>query len=77
MSKILIIDDELPIRQWLSFSCSEILEGEDHYIETAQNAIVAMEKLTEQSYDIVFVDIKMPGMNGLELARKIREKNNL
>ena len=76
MSKILIIDDELPIRQWLSFSCSEILEGEDHYIETAQNAIVAMEKLTEQSYDIVYVDIKMPGMNGLELARKIREKNN-
>lgn len=73
MKRILIADDDFPIRDWLANSCREILEGEDVDICTAGNGEAALREFEKKPADIVFADIKMPVMDGLELTAKIRE----
>lgn len=69
MRKVLIIDDERPIRN----SLREILEYEKLKIEEATNAIEALEILKKSDFDLILCDIKMPGMDGIELLTKIQE----
>ncbi len=69
MSKILIIDDERPIRR----SLKEILEYEGHEVEEAENGKEAVEKLGSTKYDACFCDIKMPGMDGMEVLKSCQE----
>lgn len=69
MRKVLIIDDERPIRN----SLREILEYEKLKIEEATNAIEALEILEKSDFDLILCDIKMPGMDGIELLTKIQE----
>jgi DNA-binding NtrC family response regulator len=66
MAKILIIDDEKSIRRALR----EILEYEKYEVEEAEDGPSGLEKLRSNSYDLVFCDIKMPKMDGLELLEK-------
>jgi len=66
MSKILIIDDERSIRN----SLKDILEYEKYNIEEAEDGQIGLEKLKTGKYDLVFCDIKMPKMDGLELLEK-------
>jgi two-component system nitrogen regulation response regulator NtrX len=67
MSKILVIDDEESIRMALK----EILEFEEYKVDTAQDGKEALEMLRANDYDLAFCDIKMPGMDGIELLDKI------
>jgi len=66
---ILIVDDEKEIRHALSYALS--LDG--HHVITASDGNEALDILKNRSYDVVFADLKMPGMNGLELASCIKE----
>ncbi len=68
--KILITDDERAIRRALR----EILEFEGYQIEEAENGMDALKLLREQTFDLVFCDIKMPQLDGLELLSKIKEE---
>lgn len=63
MSKILIIDDERAIRRALR----EILEFEEFEVEEAENGKEGLDKAKSGSYDIIFCDIKMPEMDGMEV----------
>lgn len=63
MSKILIIDDERAIRRALR----EILEFEEFEVEEAENGKEGLEKAKSGAYDIIFCDIKMPEMDGMEV----------
>ncbi len=63
MSKILIIDDERAIRRALK----EILEFENFEVEEAEDGKQGVEKATASEYDIIFCDIKMPNMDGMEV----------
>lgn len=63
MAKILIIDDERAIRRALR----EILEFEDFQVDEAENGVEGLEKAKNTLYDIIFCDIKMPQMDGLEV----------
>ena len=63
MAKILIIDDEKSIRRALR----EILEFEEFEVDEAENGKEGVEKATKQYYDIIFCDIKMPQMDGMEV----------
>ncbi len=65
--KILIIDDEEIVLD----SCTEILAVEDYLINTANNGILGLELLEKVQPDIVFVDLKMPGLSGLDVLEKI------
>ncbi len=75
MNRILIADDDFPIRDWLSRCCREILNDENVEIVTAGNGQIAYEEFEDKQADIVFADIKMPVMDGLELTERIRQEN--
>ena len=68
-ASILIVDDETVVRD----SLGKWFEEEGYNVETATTARDALLKLPVQRWDVALVDIKMPGMDGLELQRKIRE----
>ena len=63
----LVVDDEEPARQELSYLLQQ--DRRVGSVRTAGSAAVALEMLTVQSADVVFCDIKMPGMDGIALAR--------
>ncbi|MCB2218756.1 MAG: sigma-54 dependent transcriptional regulator [Bacteroidetes bacterium] len=63
MATILIVDDERSIRNTLS----DILTNEKYEVDQAENGEVAVDKLSQNTYDAVLCDIKMPGMDGLEV----------
>lgn len=67
MGKILIVDDERAIRRALR----EILEFEDFQVEEAENGKEGLEKATSTTYDIIFCDIKMPMMDGMEVLDEL------
>ncbi len=68
MSDILIIDDEPGIRSALA----SILEDEKYRVHTAEDAIVGLEILEHEKIDLVFLDVLLPRMGGLEALEKIR-----
>ena len=67
MMQVLLIDDERAIRRALR----EILEFEGCVVEEAENGAQALEKLKTHTYELIFSDIKMPQMDGLELLDQI------
>ena len=67
--KILIVDDEKNIRLLLK----EELTDEGYDVVTAGNGAAALKMIQEERPDIVTLDIKMPGEDGLTILRKIRE----
>lgn len=71
MSKVLIIDDERPIRSTLR----DILEYEKLTVEEAENGTIGIESIKKTDFDLVLCDIKMPGMDGLEVLKKIQDIN--
>lgn len=69
MSKILIIDDERSIRRALR----EILEFENFEVQEAENGKEGLEKMLSTTFDMVFCDIKMPLMDGMEVLDEIQK----
>lgn len=69
MPKILVIDDEKPIRDALH----NILTAEQYQVDIVENGKKGLELLNENDYDVVLCDIKMPGMDGLEVMAKAAE----
>ena len=68
MSKILIIDDERSIRRTLK----EILEFENYEVEAVEDGIAGVKEALANSYDVIFCDIKMPQMDGMEVLTKLK-----
>jgi len=69
MKKILIVDDEESIR----FLYSEELQEDGFSVEVANNGEEALEKFSIFKPDLITLDIKMPGMDGIETLKRIRE----
>jgi DNA-binding NtrC family response regulator len=63
MSKILVVDDERAIRRALR----EILEFEEFEVDEAENGKQGLDKAKAEQYDVIFCDIKMPEMDGMEV----------
>jgi two-component system NtrC family sensor kinase len=68
-AEILVVDDESAIRQFLS----RILTNQGHRVDTIDNASDALEKLKSDRYKLILLDIKMPGMSGIELYEHIQK----
>lgn len=68
MAKILVIDDERPIRNTLK----EILEFEGYQVETAENGLKGVEMARKESYDLIYTDVKMPEMDGMEVLGALK-----
>ena len=69
MSRILVIDDERSIRNTLK----DILEYEKYEVDLAEDGIKALDKVKIAQFDIILCDIKMPGMDGIEVLEKLTE----
>ena len=67
--KILVVDDEGPIREMIKKGLSQ-MGGLN--AEVAQNGLEAIEKIEKDVFDLVLTDLKMPGMDGLELLKVIK-----
>jgi putative nucleotidyltransferase with HDIG domain len=69
--KILIVDDEDAIRDL----CSHILSSEGYHVIAASDGVGALEEVGRNDLDLLITDIKMPGMDGLELFERVKQLN--
>ncbi|MCE9578937.1 MAG: sigma-54 dependent transcriptional regulator [Deltaproteobacteria bacterium] len=71
LGRILVVDDEVNARTALA----ELLRDEGYEVETAADAFKALGKLDAFTPDVVVTDLKMPGMDGIELVKKVRAQD--
>jgi DNA-binding NtrC family response regulator len=67
--RILIVDDEEIVLR----SCQRILAGRDYEVDTAQEGRAALRRIDENNIDVLILDIKMPGVDGLEILQRVKE----
>ena len=70
--KILVVDDDALGRRLMHL----ILTKEGHRVDVAANGLEAVEAVKQNQFDIVFMDLNMPDMGGMEASRKIRDWEN-
>jgi CheY-like chemotaxis protein len=66
--KVLVVDDDPVIAK----SFDRVLSGKGYAVIMARDGDEALRKLRDENYDVVFTDIKMPGMSGIEVAERIK-----
>ncbi len=70
LRKVLVVDDDAVVGK----SFNRVLSKKGYVVTTVQNAHEALKQVREQSFDVVFTDIKMPGMDGVELAEQLKAR---
>ncbi|PKN08641.1 MAG: response regulator [Deltaproteobacteria bacterium HGW-Deltaproteobacteria-7] len=71
--KILVVDDEVSILDMIK----EVFESEGYTVLTAGSAEDALKIIQNESAWVMFLDIRLPGMSGVELCKKIRSKDQI
>jgi len=66
--KVLVVDDD-PV---VGASITRVLSAKGYAVISAADGPEALERIANEDYDVVYTDIKMPGMSGLEVARRVR-----
>ncbi|MDI1322869.1 MAG: response regulator [Algoriphagus sp.] len=74
--KILIVDDEAHIRMLIEQTLEE-LEDEGVEFFTAENGEMALEVINEEKPDLIFLDVMMPKLNGMEVCRRVKQEMGL
>jgi two-component system response regulator HydG len=67
-ANVLIVDDDIEMTETLS----DILKDLGHHVEVANDGLKAIEKIKAQTFDVILMDIKMPGINGVETYKRIK-----
>ena len=68
--KVLVVDDDPAVRK----SIDRVLTGKGYAVITAETGEEALRKLNEEKYDLVYTDIRMPGISGLEVAEQVKAR---
>lgn len=68
-TNILVVDDQIGMLE----TFTDILEDRDYNVATADDGFTAIKKVKEQSFDLIFMDIKMPGLNGVQTFRELKK----
>ena len=69
MTEILVVDDDFALQRMVRL----VLEKEGHSVRTADSAEIALVELRKKVPDLLLLDVRMPGMSGFDLCRKLRE----
>ncbi|MCD6138148.1 MAG: response regulator [Deltaproteobacteria bacterium] len=69
MKKLLVVDDEIAIRNMFQ----ETLRRAGYTVRLAESGEKALEILEKENIQVIFLDLKLPGMNGVDLCRRIRK----
>ena len=67
--KVLVVDDDAVVNK----SITRVLSGEGYQVRETMSGREALAELEHQQYDLVFTDIKMPGMDGLEMTSRVKK----
>ena len=67
-ANVLVVDDDIRLRKL----CTAFLQREGYSVATAENAEQAIEQVQASPFDLVLTDLKMPGMSGQELVRRLQ-----
>src|SRR5208283_5258757 len=70
LRKVLVVDDDPVVRK----SFDRVLSSKGYAVITAENGEEALRKLNEEKYDVVYTDIRMPGISGLEVAEQVKAR---
>ena len=70
LRKVLVVDDDAVVGK----SFNRVLSKKGYLVTTVDNAQEALKQVREQSFDVVFTDIRMPGMDGVELAEQLKAR---
>ena len=70
LRKVLVVDDDPVVGK----SFNRVLSGKGYIVVTAEDGYDALTKLQNETYDAVFTDLRMPGMNGLEVAERVKAR---
>jgi len=70
LRKVLVVDDDPVVRK----SFDRVLSNKGYAVITAESGEEALRKLDEERYDIVYSDVRMPGMSGLEVAENVKAR---
>jgi signal transduction histidine kinase/CheY-like chemotaxis protein len=68
--RILVVEDDAAIRQLFT----EVLSSEGHSVETVDSGVAALQSLSQYEYDLIFSDIKMPKLNGIDLYNNLKSQ---
>jgi two-component system alkaline phosphatase synthesis response regulator PhoP len=68
MAKILVIEDEKSIQQMVEYDLSQL----GHNVDVASDGLIGYQKAIKDVYDIIILDLMLPGMKGLEIAQKLK-----
>jgi len=71
--QLLIVDDDIDIRELLS----SFLSGHQYNIDTAANAVETDAQLAKKKFDLIILDVMLPGEDGLSICKRIRSKTNI
>src|SRR5215210_3468538 len=72
-ARILLVDDEEPIQTLLSFP----LQRDGYDVVQASDGREALERFSEQTFDLVVLDVMLPRMDGLEVCRRLRSQSSV
>ena len=67
--RILIVDDDDEIRELLEFDVAQ----SGYFVDTAKDGLEGLNKALNNSYDLILLDVMMPKMNGVDVAKNIRQ----
>ncbi|NKE67241.1 response regulator [Ramlibacter sp. RBP-2] len=70
LRKVLVVDDDPVVGK----SFNRVLSGKGYIVVTAEDGYEALQKLQSEHYDMVFTDLRMPGMDGVEVAEKVKAR---
>jgi two-component system response regulator PilR (NtrC family) len=71
VSNILVVDDDLSLREVMEM----IIRNAGHTVELAENGQKGLEMALAREYDLIICDIRMPGLTGLEVLKRLRQEN--
>ena len=69
-ARILLVEDELGV----ALTLSDLLSGEGYEVETAADGVTGLTRATTEKFDLMVLDIMLPGKNGLEVCRELRQR---